>query len=256
MLSAIYSTVIRCSFTLLYGVHSRFTLFPVYSTSQRFLLSCLVRSPEHVSTSALQVAEDAPRWFRQLNEVSRRCPVSVPLFKHEYGLHWPSVKIGAVHVAHTLEHTSVTTAGTFTRPSARGLWWPYLMTHYWTIGRPTLSYWWSTWPSIFSSKRTTSNGRLEHMPSWICKSRTFRQTSFSSFTTSSEITTRTLLVICTCNIAPVRPRLWPRLTIFIRLFFTELVSSEENRDILCTFISCNSLFFLVIFCSWHFPRLI
>ena len=143
----------------------------------------------------------------------------------------------------------------FTRPSAKGLWLPYLKTHYWTIGRPTLSYWWSTWPSIFSSKRTTSNDRLEHMPSWICKSRTFRQTSFSSFTTSSQIITRTLLVIYTCNIAPVRRRLWPRPTICIRLSSTELGSSGENHDILCNFIRCN-YFFLLIFCSCHFPRLI
>lgn len=73
----LYFTVIRCSFTPLYRVHSRFAMFSVYSTSKRFYHTSFVR---HLK-SALQVAEDALWKLRPLHGVSRSCPPSVLLTK-------------------------------------------------------------------------------------------------------------------------------------------------------------------------------
>ena len=63
-------------------------------------------------------------------------------------------------------------------------------------------------------------------------------------------TTRTLLTICTYNIVPVHPRLWPQRTMFILLSFTELGSSGENCDILCNFKRCNYFFINFLFMTF------
>ena len=132
MSSTIYSTVIRCSFTLLYGVHSRFSLFSVYFTSKRFYHASFAKTSLTISLTSgrgrLAEVKTTRRSIKELPAISAfiQARIRSPLTKckkyrgcarRPWLFSYPA-------------RTSAMTARVFTCPSAGKLWLPYSMTLY------------------------------------------------------------------------------------------------------------------------------